>query len=63
MNSWLLLRTFIAVFLTAFGLGLIFVRSGDERLMIGAFLFVIGVQVPSAFRPRLFENSDEWWIA
>jgi len=42
MNTWLTLRTFLALFLIAFGIGLMFVRSEDTRLMIGALFVAIG---------------------
>ncbi len=43
MNPYLTLRTFIAVFLTLFGIGLIFVPPQDERMMIGAAIAAIGI--------------------
>ncbi len=42
MNTWLTVRTFIAIFLGVFGLGLMFPRSDDMRLMLGALLFSLG---------------------
>lgn len=42
MNIWLAVRLAIAIFLTTFGIGLIFVRSEDERMMIGAFFVALG---------------------
>jgi hypothetical protein len=43
MNIWLTVRTCIAVFLVLFGIGLMFVRSEDERLMLGALFAAIGL--------------------
>lgn len=38
-----MIRVFCAVFLVLLGIGLMFVRSEDARLMIGAALAAIGV--------------------
>lgn len=43
MNTWLTIRTFIALFIAALGIGLMFVRLQDERLILGSLLFAIGV--------------------
>jgi hypothetical protein len=43
MNPWLSVRVTIALFLTIFGIGLIFAPSPDGRLFAGAFLATIGL--------------------
>jgi hypothetical protein len=43
MNIWLTVRTFIALFLVALGIGLMFVRSEDMRLMVGALFVAMGL--------------------
>jgi hypothetical protein len=43
MNAWMTLRTGAAVFVALVGIGLMFVRSEDTRLVIGAFLAAIGL--------------------
>jgi hypothetical protein len=43
MSFWMTLRTGAAVFLALLGIGLMFVRSEDSRLVIGAFIAAIGL--------------------
>jgi hypothetical protein len=43
MNPWLTTRMFIAVFLALFGIGLMFVRSEDGRVLGGAGIAAIGL--------------------
>ncbi len=43
MNTWLTIRMFTAVLLGALGLGLMFGRSEDNRVMLGALLFAVGL--------------------
>jgi hypothetical protein len=43
MNIWLTVRTFIALFLVALGIGFMFVRSEDMRLMVGALFVAMGL--------------------
>lgn len=43
MNIWLTVRTFIAIFFVAFGIGLMVARSEDMRLMVGALLAAFGL--------------------
>jgi hypothetical protein len=43
MKVWMTVRTFCAVFLVALGVGLMFVRSEDGRLMLGALFVAIGL--------------------
>ncbi len=43
MNIWLTVRTFIALFLIVFGVGLVFVRSEDSRILLGAVLAALGL--------------------
>jgi hypothetical protein len=43
MNPWLTVRTFIAIFLTAFGIGLMFIRTEDMRVFAGAVLVGLGL--------------------
>ena len=56
MNLWLTLSTFIAVFLTLFGIGLIFVRSEDERMMIGSAIAAIGITFLLRMRIELLQE-------
>ena len=42
MNIWLTVRLAIAIFLTALGIGLMFVRSEDVRIEVGALFVAIG---------------------
>jgi hypothetical protein len=43
MSLWLTVRAFIAIFLTAFGIGLIFVPTEDMRVFAGAVLVALGL--------------------
>jgi hypothetical protein len=43
MNLWLTVRTCIALFLTVFGIGFIFVATPTERLLIGSLITAIGL--------------------
>jgi hypothetical protein len=43
MSVWLTVRTFIAIFLTAIGIGLMFMRTEDMRILIGAVLIALGL--------------------
>ena len=43
MNIWLTVRTFLALFLIIFGVGLAFVRTEDMRILVGAALAAIGL--------------------
>ncbi len=43
MNTWLTIRTFVAIFLSTFGLGLMFIRSQDERLLLGSVIAAFGL--------------------
>ncbi len=43
MNIWLTVRTFIALVLILLGIGLMFVRSEDSRMLLGAVLAGIGL--------------------
>ena len=43
MNIWLTVRTFIALFLIVLGIGLVFVRTEDMRIMLGAVFAAIGL--------------------
>jgi hypothetical protein len=44
MNTSLVtVRAFIAFFLAAFGIGFMFVRSEDSRILLGAFFTALGM--------------------
>jgi hypothetical protein len=43
MNIWLTIRSFIALFLIVLGIGLVFVRTEDMRIMVGAAFAAIGL--------------------
>ncbi len=43
MSIWLTARTFIALFLILYGIGLIFVRSEYGLMMVGAVFAAIGL--------------------
>ena len=43
MSPWLTVRTFIAIFLTALGIGLMFVRTDDMRVFVGALFIAFGM--------------------
>jgi hypothetical protein len=43
MSLWLTVRAFIAIFLAAFGIGLMFVRTEDMRVFVGAALVALGL--------------------
>jgi hypothetical protein len=43
MSLWLTVRAFIAIFLAAFGIGLMFVRTEDMRVFVGAALMALGL--------------------
>ncbi len=42
-DAWLTLRTFIALFLILFGVGLMFVHAEDNRILLGAVFAAIGL--------------------
>jgi hypothetical protein len=43
MNGWLQVRGFLALFVLIFGFGLMFGRSDDMRLLLGALFAAIGL--------------------
>jgi hypothetical protein len=43
MNNMFAVRTFLALFVSIFGLGLIFAHENDGRIMLGAFIAAIGL--------------------
>ena len=43
MNNWLTVRTFLAFFFAILGIGVTFVRSDDQRILLGAIIASIGL--------------------